>query len=67
MKTSLRLEMEGKLPIAHERAKTRPKTAIRLFCIECMGGNTRDAKACEVRDCYLWPHRGAAWARKDAP
>jgi len=34
---------------------TAPRAAIKLFCIECMGGSLRDARACESRGCFLWP------------
>lgn len=61
---NIRDELARKLPKAFERAKTSPKTAIRLFCVECMGGSTREAKACETRTCFLWPHRGAAWRQR---
>jgi hypothetical protein len=58
---SMRDELAAKLPKAVERAKTSPKTAIRLFCVECMGGSVREAKTCANNQCFLWPHRGAQW------
>lgn len=61
MKASFRDEIRAKLPKLAERAKNGPKAAIRLFCVECMGGSKGDAKRCETRDCFLWPHRGASW------
>ena len=30
--------------------------AVRLFCLECMGGNRADAAHCKTSDCFLWPH-----------
>jgi len=30
--------------------------AIKLFCMDCMGGSSKDALACESRDCWLWEH-----------
>jgi hypothetical protein len=56
-----REEIAKRLPKAIERAKTSRLTAIRLFCIECMGGSSREAKACTQRDCFLWPVRGSSW------
>jgi hypothetical protein len=32
--------------------------AIRRRCIDCSGGSAQDAKACQVKDCALWPYRG---------
>jgi len=43
-------------------AKGRRLAAVKLFCIECHGGNGREAKACEQRSCFLWPVRGN-WTR----
>jgi len=39
--------------------------AVRLHCIECMGGIAFDARGCEAVDCFLWPcsHRAGAWKR----
>jgi len=31
--------------------------AIKLFCIECMGGSRKDAANCETQDCFLWKFR----------
>lgn len=58
---SFRDEVRSKYPALAERARTGPKAAIRLFCIECMGGSRSEARTCQTRDCFLWPHRGAAW------
>ena len=54
-------ELKAKYPGLTARAETQRLAAIRLFCIECMGGSGRDAKACAQKDCFLWPHRGASW------
>lgn len=40
-----------------ERAKKSPKSAIRLFCITCMGGSKHDVKHCESASCPLHPFR----------
>jgi len=34
-----------------------PRKGIRLFCIECMGGNRGLADACASERCALWPWR----------
>lgn len=46
------------------RARRGPTSAIRLFCIECMGGSYNDAKRCETRACFLWPFGLAARHQK---
>lgn len=61
---SFRDEIRKTMPKLAARAERGAKPAIRLFCIECMGGNKRDAKHCQTRDCFLWPHRGAGWSEK---
>ena len=33
------------------------QAAIHLFCLECMGGSSAEARACEVSDCPVWPFR----------
>lgn len=38
------------------RAQKSRLGAIKLFCIDCMGGSRHDAKSCVSRDCALWPH-----------
>lgn len=55
MKT-IRDEIRVKYPERAARAAKSAKSAIRLFCIECCGGDAGDARRCEVRDCFLWPH-----------
>ena len=37
--------------------KHGPAKAIRLFCIECMGGQKRFVKDCESAHCALWHFR----------
>lgn len=31
--------------------------AVRAFCIECSGGNDREARKCVAITCQLWPFR----------
>jgi hypothetical protein len=64
---SFRDEIREKLPKMAERASRSRLAAVRLFCIECMGGSARQARACETTDCFLWPVRGASWSRKEQP
>lgn len=61
MSATFRDEICARYPALAERAKNGPKAAIRLFCIECHGGSKTEARACQVRECFLWPHRGASW------
>ena len=57
----LRDEIRTKFPNAAAAAATASRRqAIRLFCIECMGGSSKDARECETRDCFLWPYGPAA-------
>lgn len=55
MKT-LRDELRAKYPERAARASKSAKSAIRLFCIECCGGEAGEARRCQVRNCFLWPH-----------
>lgn len=48
--------MTNRWPVAAARAKTSRPTAVRLHCVECMGGSVRDAATCTERACWLWPH-----------
>ncbi len=61
---NFRDEMAAKYPAMVEKAKKSRLVAIRLFCVECMGGSRNDAKACKTVDCSLHAHRGAAWGSK---
>ena len=53
-------ELEARFPVLAERAKTSRVSAIKLFCIECMGGNRAEARSCAETDCFLHSH---AWNR----
>lgn len=37
--------------------KGSAKSAIRLACLECMGGSRRDVAGCATQECALWPFR----------
>jgi len=62
---TLREEMDKKNPRLAELALKRKSTAIRLFCVECVGGSIPDAKHCQTRECRLWPHAYAKWRQTD--
>ena len=57
-------ELAAKYPELCAAAPTSRASAVRLFCIECMGGNRGDAKRCAESACPLWPH---AWRRGAKP
>lgn len=45
-------------PGLSKRADTGSRqAAIRLFCLECMGGNSAEVKKCCARECPLWSYR----------
>ena len=44
---------------------TRAK-AIKLFCIDCMGGSPYEVTLCGLMDCPLWEHRLGCGMRSDA-
>ena len=46
--------------------KRTPVRAIRAMCVRCMGDNTYLPKACEVKDCPLWPYRTGHKPKTDA-
>lgn len=50
-------ELRSRYPALAERSKRGPLAAIRLFCLECMGGERTAPKACGVTDCALYPFR----------
>jgi len=60
----LRDDLRGQMPGLASRSLRQPKTAIKLFCYECMGGNIADARSCTLRSCFLWPHSPAARAAR---
>lgn len=36
--------------------------AIHRHCLECSGGNRKEARNCRIRNCALWPYRAAEQA-----
>lgn len=59
---TLREEIEEKMPKTVDRANNGSKVAaIRLFCLECMGGRRQDAIHCTTTECWLHAHRGSTW------
>lgn len=44
--------------LAKRECKGHPRAAIRLFCLECMGGSPGMVRECaESETCPLWNHR----------
>ncbi len=46
--------------------KLSPMKAIRVKCVECQGGGTKQVRNCEISDCTLWPYRSGKTGRKRA-
>lgn len=60
-------ELRLKRPVMANNAKTSRKAAIRLFCLECVGGSAKDVKLCCDEICPLYPFRlGVAETKNDA-
>lgn len=58
----IREELALRFPKLCARASTSRAAAVKLFCVECMGGVVRDARECEEAGCPLRPHRGSGWS-----
>ena len=57
LQETFRDDLRAKYPGRAKRAAGNGKAAsIELFCIECIGDSSHEAKRCEVRDCFLWGH-----------
>ena len=52
--------------IARTGHKPTRAVAVRLQCVECMGGERAEARRCATRTCLLWPFGLAALAEKRA-
>jgi hypothetical protein len=52
----VRSELRKKFPVLSDKAATYGgcRSAIKIFCIECMGGNVNDARTCAESSCRLW-------------
>jgi hypothetical protein len=49
-----------------EKAKKGSRAAaIRLFCLECMGGSTSEVLRCTSPDCALYPYRTGRFIKND--
>lgn len=54
---AFRDELRAKHRTRAKAASGRGKVAaIELFCLECVGGSSKEAKACTTKDCFLWKH-----------
>lgn len=52
------LSIYKKHPGLTRKARTGSKlSAIRLFCLECLGGSSQDVKGCTDTVCPLWSYR----------
>ena len=49
--------MSDSLTPLRDRAKTSRAAAVKLFCLECVGGVRQDVRNCTSIDCALYPHR----------
>lgn len=55
---ALLLQLVNQNPGMARAARTgSAKKAIRLFCLECLGGSPGEVKGCTDRICPLWPYR----------
>lgn len=65
--TSERLihELRRKLPGLSGRSLRGSRgAAIRLFCLECMGGSRPEVKACSAPECPLFLYRDGHWHKE---
>lgn len=53
------LRDSGKMPTMEDKFRQHPTPlrAIRLFCIDCQGGNRLAPSACPAKQCPLWLFR----------
>jgi len=57
--------IRAKLPKMALRAQTKPLPAIRLFCLECMGGQGSEVRSCDTTECPLHPFRLGSRPKRD--
>jgi hypothetical protein len=50
-------QLRRKHPGLAERSRRSPAKAIRLFCLDCMGGSPGDVASCASQACPLHPFR----------
>lgn len=67
MSTRLIEQLRAKYPALAKRSKRAPLAAIRLFCLECMGGDHNEVTACTAPLCSLYPFRFGRGFRKTGP
>jgi len=56
LQQDLRDEILTKFVGGAEKIKTSRSFAVKLHCVECVGGSSREAKGCTSSKCFLWPH-----------
>ena len=50
-------QLRVRYPERAERARRQRAEAIRLFCLECMGGSMPEVRRCVSPACFLYPFR----------
>lgn len=53
----LREQLRRQKPGLAQKATRQRGAAIRLFCLECMGGNAAEVRRCDSIRCFLHPYR----------
>ena len=62
---SMRDELRETRPgMAARAAGGSRKAAIRLFCLECCGGQQAEVRRCPAADCFLYGYRMGAAPKK---
>lgn len=57
MSSRLINELRSKYPGLDKKSKGNPLAAIRLFCLECMGGVRAEVDMCTAGECPLYNYR----------
>jgi len=61
-------EIREKHPVmARQAASGSRRAAIRLFCLDCMGGSPAEVERCGSFECPLWPYRRGRGVERQAP
>tara|TARA_Y100000310_G_scaffold303811_1_gene342447 strand:+ start:749 stop:949 length:201 start_codon:yes stop_codon:yes gene_type:complete len=50
---------------AKKAANGSRKEAIALFCINCIGGSSQEARKCTSTECFLWNFRPGSNKKED--
>lgn len=58
-------ELRSRYPKTHASAANGSrKAAIRLQCLECVGGLSQQVRDCTSKDCFLYPFRTGSFSKK---